>query len=607
MRQVLGKEHQNIVRIMSKFGMVLHKQGKWQEAEEMQRQALGAMCSMLGPTHVDTLSTRYKLACVLEDRGQLEEAEEILRKTLDARCTVGRIHEDTDSMTRLGKWHEAEKLHRKTLERTRRQLGQDDARTLASMNGLAGVLHAQGKWQEAENLHAQTLVTMNNLGMVLSSQGRLQEAEEMYRKASRGMGQVLGKEHQNTLSSMNNLGCVLGHQHRWHEAEEVHRQVLEVRRRVLGPKHHDTLRGMLNLAAARLHDRQQDQEALEMLQEVSDVFCRELGKEHWHTLTVRQGVACILESQGQWQEAENLHTEVLNARSSVVGVDHPDTIHSMKVRAEFLARRDRDDWKHRFSLDEATHQERFFVAVTSLRCAIESLQKVNLGEDHPELLSCREHLAELLVQANNEALLHEAEDLLQLVITTLHHRFGLEHPRTQRAMAKLVFLFEEQGKDCELWKQHLLRDDGAEVPTDLGLNLPEEHCEVSDDVALLLRKLLGLGTHRFEQVAASDETTSSEPVSKVLAESVLSAGFAASSVVDFTCQSCKSSSDSNSESEAWLEAVHREICQRRKGQEEAGTISGSTYSQEWISRDSRALGSNHFVKLWLRCPSTSSA
>ena len=419
------------------------------------------------------------------------------------------------------------------------------------MNGLAGVLHAQGKWQEAENLHrealeirlrvfgeehAQTLVTMNNLGMVLSSQGRLQEAEEMYRKASRGMGQVLGKEHQNTLSSMNNLGCVLGHQHRWHEAEEVHRQVLEVRRRVLGPKHHDTLRGMLNLAAARLHDRQQDQEALEMLQEVSDVFCRELGKEHWHTLTVRQGVACILESQGQWQEAENLHTEVLNARSSVVGVDHPDTIHSMKVRAEFLARRDRDDWKHRFSLDEATHQERFFVAVTSLRCAIESLQKVNLGEDHPELLSCREHLAELLVQANNEALLHEAEDLLQLVITTLHHRFGLEHPRTQRAMAKLVFLFEEQGRDCELWKQHLLRDDGAEVPIDLGLNLPEEHCEVSDDVALLLRKLLGLGTHRFEQVAASDETTSSEPVSKVLAESVLSAGFAASSVVDFTCQ-----------------------------------------------------------------------
>ena len=49
------------------------------------------------------------------------------------------------------------------------------------MNNLAAVLHAQGKYEEAEQLHRQTLA----------------------------LTEVLGKEHPDTLGSMNNLAKVL--------------------------------------------------------------------------------------------------------------------------------------------------------------------------------------------------------------------------------------------------------------------------------------------------------------------------------------------------------------------------------------------------------------
>ena len=56
-----------------------------------------------------------------------------------------------------GKYDEAEKMHRQTLELMEKVLGVDHPSTLASLNNLASVLQYQGKYDEAEKMHRHTL------------------------------------------------------------------------------------------------------------------------------------------------------------------------------------------------------------------------------------------------------------------------------------------------------------------------------------------------------------------------------------------------------------------------------------------------------------------
>src|ERR1035438_8552798 len=56
-----------------------------------------------------------------------------------------------------GRYAEAEKLYRETLDIQRRVLGTEHPDTLRSMNNLAIVLNHQRRFTEAEKLHRETL------------------------------------------------------------------------------------------------------------------------------------------------------------------------------------------------------------------------------------------------------------------------------------------------------------------------------------------------------------------------------------------------------------------------------------------------------------------
>lgn len=56
---------------------MLSRQGKYEPAEEMHRQALGLSETVLGQEHPSTLTSMNNLALVLNDKGKYEPAEEI--------------------------------------------------------------------------------------------------------------------------------------------------------------------------------------------------------------------------------------------------------------------------------------------------------------------------------------------------------------------------------------------------------------------------------------------------------------------------------------------------------------------------------------------------
>jgi tetratricopeptide (TPR) repeat protein len=119
---VLGKEHPDTLTSMNNLANSLRRQGKYAEAEALDRQTLQLMETVLGKEHPDTLTSMNNLANSLRRQGKYAEAEALDRQTLQLRETVlGKEHPDTlISMSNLAislrqqrKYAEAEAIYRR--------------------------------------------------------------------------------------------------------------------------------------------------------------------------------------------------------------------------------------------------------------------------------------------------------------------------------------------------------------------------------------------------------------------------------------------------------------------------------------------------------------
>src|SRR5437762_585064 len=67
---------------MNNLAVVLSDQGRYEQAEEMHRQALALKERVLGKEHPDTLTSMSNLAGVLSGQGKYEQAVELDRQVL---------------------------------------------------------------------------------------------------------------------------------------------------------------------------------------------------------------------------------------------------------------------------------------------------------------------------------------------------------------------------------------------------------------------------------------------------------------------------------------------------------------------------------------------
>ena len=74
--------------------------------------------------------------------------------------------------------------------------------------------------------HPNTLISINNLAALYRAQGRYGEAEPLRRRVLAGFEKVLGPEHPQTLISIDNLALLYAAQGRYGEAERKYRELL---------------------------------------------------------------------------------------------------------------------------------------------------------------------------------------------------------------------------------------------------------------------------------------------------------------------------------------------------------------------------------------------
>ena len=303
----LDEEDRSLLASMNLCALVLQGQGKYEEAEAMNRRALLGSEKVLGKEHPDTLTGVSNLAGVLRHQGKYEEAEAMNRRALlGYEKVLGKEHPHTlmgvsnlaGVLRRQGKYEEAEAMNRRALLGSEKVLGKEHPDTLTSVINLAGVLRRQGKYEEAEAInrrallgyekvlgkeHPHTLTSVSNLAGVLEGQGKYEEAEVMNRRALLGYEKVLGKEHPDTLTSVSNLAGVLRRQGKYEEAEAMNRRALLGYEKVLGKEHPNTLTSIYYLAYL-LHKQKRYEDASELYQTATSGYKMVLGQNHPTTI-----------------------------------------------------------------------------------------------------------------------------------------------------------------------------------------------------------------------------------------------------------------------------------------------------------------------------------
>lgn len=304
-RQIVGESNDSIglSGSMESLALALGKQGKYDEAEDLVRQALEERRRVSGEEHPQTLHLLHTLGFLLSEQGKYKQAEDVQREVLrlfnevlglDHPYTLAGTNNLATTLSRQGIHEEAGKLLRQVPDSSTRVQGSEHPATLSAMANLAWMLSEMGEYEEAELLHLQlldirrrlrwledpeTLLVSDNLALVLRKQGKHREAEQAIRETLEVRQRTQGPDHPDILVCMNNLASVVAEQGLYEEAEDLSRRVLREAERLHFQEHPNTLLTMNNRAMI-LARREQFEEAIELLQQTLNLATRLLGQDH---------------------------------------------------------------------------------------------------------------------------------------------------------------------------------------------------------------------------------------------------------------------------------------------------------------------------------------
>jgi tetratricopeptide (TPR) repeat protein len=286
-----GKDSLEFAEGLNYVAVALESEGKHQESESLQRQALAIFALHEQDCNKHSwVKSLANLGGILLHRGAVAEAEPLLMKA-----------------------HALAQVH----------LGDDHPHTLMTLEWTASLANKKGNVTLAVSRfrraaaefarllgkdHPETLRSERVLAKILSIAGEMTEAETLMRQGLDDCERLLGAEHPATLTSASNLAGLLEKKGDHAGAESLYRRAWATRERVLGPEHSDTLEAMSALVDLLAKKRPGHEVELrrEYLQRVAD---------HETTLDPLMLRRAALECyrSGDYPRAEKLYRRILHA------------------------------------------------------------------------------------------------------------------------------------------------------------------------------------------------------------------------------------------------------------------------------------------------------
>jgi len=252
-----------------------------------------------------------------------------------------------------GRVNEAERILKAALSEAER--GGDDRRVATSLNNLAAVLDAGGKYADAERLYQRALdidtrdlgkdhpdvaLTLNNLSALYYKTGRNAEAESAARRALAVRENAHGSDHERVAAALDTLASALLAQNKYSEAEPLYERAVSIFSQVPGRNQGELARTLGNLA--ELYRRQQRYTQAEaLMKRALAVDEAALGKNHPDVAVTLNNLAANYVNQGEFAQAEPLVQRSLSIYEATYGPDHPETAATLAGLASIYHREGR--------------------------------------------------------------------------------------------------------------------------------------------------------------------------------------------------------------------------------------------------------------------------
>ena len=264
--------------LQSLIGRVYYELGNYDQAEKMQRDALGLFSAIFGSESKEAVTPLNDLGLTLWRKGSQAEAEAADREAL----MIGR-----------------------------KLIGEESAEVATSLNQLADVYRHGGKPVEAESLAQQALAIRQKL---------------------------FGKSSLQAAESLRVLSILFGDEGKWPQSEATAREVLEIRRKRLGAENPLTSVSLVDVAWAASHQNKLAE--VEILQREALTIKRKLLPEgHPSTTECLRNLCNTLEQEGKYTEAESLRRESLQLSTRKAGSEAPETLDAIEALARILVAR----------------------------------------------------------------------------------------------------------------------------------------------------------------------------------------------------------------------------------------------------------------------------
>lgn len=236
-------------------------------------------------------------------------------------------------------WTEAEKWLKACLQMTEQRCGAEHPGTATSLNNLAELYRAIGRYPETEPLlvraiaikkeqlgtdHPITANSLNNLAHLYCVMGRYPEAKLLFVRSLSIKEQQLGADHPDTAGSLNNLADLYHTMGCYPEAEPLYVRSLSIWEQQLGADHPHTASSLNNLAGL-YKDMERYQEAEPLYVRSLSIHEQKLGADHPLTATSLSNLGWLYHAMGCYREAEPLYLRALKIFFKQLGENHPNT------------------------------------------------------------------------------------------------------------------------------------------------------------------------------------------------------------------------------------------------------------------------------------------
>ena len=298
-------------------------------------------------------------------------------------------------------------------------------------------LYREGLYADAERVARESLAlreasdpdhpdmakSLNNLAAMLHAQGRYAEARPLYERSIDIKAQALGRDHPDVATNLINLASLVAELGDYSEARKLFEEGLATKRAKLGPKHPDLPHGLINLAQL-LTDLGESAKARALYEECLGIQLEVLGPDDARVAGPLTGLGFLLRQEGDYAAARQLYERSLAISRAALAPDHPQVASAMSNLAYLLEVQGDHDAARRL------YEESLAIRVKTL------------GPDHPNVALGQNNLAALLETQGEYG---AARSLYERSLATRRARFGPDHGYVATTLNNLAGVLEGEG------------------------------------------------------------------------------------------------------------------------------------------------------------------